>query len=78
MCYRYTIPQELLSRFNNLAYCQATACGQIMLIRPKCAPFYPLPPALGKRAAMLFLTTGYGEAAAGDGAGGVAGRVGGA
>jgi hypothetical protein len=27
---------------------------RILQIQPKAAPFYPLPPGLGKRAAMLF------------------------
>jgi spermidine synthase len=43
-------------------------------ILPKRSPFYPLPPGLGKRAAMLFLRTGGGEAAASCGEVGVAVR----
>jgi len=35
---------------------------RIKQIPPKRAPFYPLAPGLGKRAAMLFLKTGGGGA----------------
>ena len=78
--YRYTIPQEISdnfhSRFNYLGFCQAVACGRIRKIPPKRAPFYPLGPGLGKRAAMRLLEGAAGEAAAMCGADRVAAGAG--
>src|SRR5450432_1084008 len=61
--------------FNSLRECPELLVTDSQIL-PKRSPFYPLPPGLGKRAAMLFLRTGGGEAAANGGAVGVAVRFG--
>ncbi len=60
MCYRYTIPQSsayYLAESNSYGVYQIVNFSRLR--KPAdAAPFYPLPPGLGKRAAMLFVEGG--------------------
>lgn len=55
--YRYTIPQSLLNDINMLDVIWANARGRIRESR-ELAPFYLLPPALGKREEIALLQGG--------------------
>jgi hypothetical protein len=78
LCYRYTIPQELLNDINELCGRLGNARGRIRSNPAHLAPFYPLPAPLGKRAAMGLVQGGPGKSAAMGGAISVAVGAGGA
>ena len=58
LCYRYTIPQSLLNDINMLGVIWAKCSLPEIRESRELAPFYPLPPALGKREAMALLQGG--------------------